>query len=103
MLTEEPGLQLDGPHPLRAALATYFSFMIVGLIPLAPFLLPNFDPAHRFVASAMLTAAAFFAGGAIKGIVLERRLARSGLLTGGRAAVPAYLAGIRLRHAYAVS
>jgi vacuolar iron transporter family protein len=106
MLTEELGLQLDGPHPLRAALATFFSFVIVGLIPLATFLLPNLDPAHRFVASAIVTAAAFFAVGAIKGVVLERRLVRSGLetfLTGGGAAVLAYLAGIWLRHAYGVS
>jgi VIT1/CCC1 family predicted Fe2+/Mn2+ transporter len=102
MLTEELGLQLDGPHPLRAALATFFSFVIVGL---ATFL-PNFDPAHRFVASAIVTAAAFFAVGTIKGVVLERRLVRSGLetfLTGGGAAVLAYLAGIWLRHAYGVS
>ena len=106
ILTEELGLHLDGPHPLRATLATFFSFVVVGLIPPAPFLLPNFDPAHRFVASAIVTAAAFFAVGAIKAVVLERRLVRSGLetlLTGGGAAVLACLAGIRLRHAYAVS
>jgi VIT1/CCC1 family predicted Fe2+/Mn2+ transporter len=80
--------------------------VIVGLIPLAPFLLPNLDTAHRFVASALVTAAAFFAVGAIKGIVLERRLARSGLetlLTGGGAAALAYLVGTWLRHAYGVS
>ena len=106
MLTEELGLQLEGPHPLRAALATFFSFVIVGLIPLAPFLLPNLDVIHRFIASAVVTAMAFFAVGATKGVVLERGPVRSGLetlLTGSGAAGLAYLMGMWLRHAYGVS
>jgi VIT1/CCC1 family predicted Fe2+/Mn2+ transporter len=80
--------------------------VVVGLIPLAPFLLPNLDPAHRFVASAIVTAAGFFAVGAIKRIVLERSLVRSSLetlVTGGGAAALAYLVGTWLRHAYGVS
>lgn len=105
MLTEELGLQLDGPHPLRAALATLFSFVIVGLIPLAPFLLPNFDPAHRLVASAIVTAAAFFAVGAIKGVAGQALGAlRSGNVADRRRSCSSCLShGHLVRHAYGVS
>jgi vacuolar iron transporter family protein len=106
MLTEELGLQLDGPRPLRAALATFFAFVTVGLIPLAPFVLPALDADQRFIASAAVTAAAFFSIGLIKGKILERELMRSGLetlLTGGGAATLAYLVATWLRHAYGAS
>ena len=106
MLTEELGLQLDGPHPLRAALATFFSFVIVGLIPLAPFLLPtSILPTDSSPARSSLRLHSSPSARS-RGVVLERRLVRSGLetlLTGGGAAVLAYLAGIWLRHAYGVS
>jgi VIT1/CCC1 family predicted Fe2+/Mn2+ transporter len=37
MLLEEHGVQLDGPNPLRAALATFLAFLIVGSVPLLSF------------------------------------------------------------------
>ena len=103
MLTEEHGLQLDGPSPVRAGLATFLSFLLVGLIPLVPFLLPGLSPDQRFVASCLATGLAFMAVGIAKGAVLELGMVRSGLetlLTGGIAALLAYLAGSWLRQAF---
>jgi VIT1/CCC1 family predicted Fe2+/Mn2+ transporter len=103
MLTEEHGLQLDGPSPVRAGLATFLAFLLVGLVPLVPFLLPGLDPSQRFVTSAVATGLAFLTVGVAKGMVLEQPLVRSGLetlLTGGIAAVLAYLVGSWLREAF---
>lgn len=103
MLTEEHGLQLDGPSPVRAGLATFLSFLLVGLIPLVPFLIPGLEPDQRFVASCIATGLAFITVGVAKGAVLEQPLVRSGmetLLTGGIAALLAYLMGSWLRQAF---
>ena len=103
MLTEEHGLQLDGPSPFRAGLATFSAFLLVGLIPLIPFLVPGLGPDQQFVASCLATGLAFLAVGIAKGAVLEHGLVRSGmetLLTGGIAALLAYVVGSWLRQAF---
>jgi len=41
MLTEELGLQVEGPQPWWAALTTFVAFCSVGVIPFLPFLLPG--------------------------------------------------------------
>jgi VIT1/CCC1 family predicted Fe2+/Mn2+ transporter len=100
MLTEELGLDVQGPDPLRAALATFAAFLIVGLVPLLPFVVPGLQLETRFLASAAGTAVAFFGVGAAKGAVLGRSAPRAGLetlLTGGAAALLAYLVGTWLR------
>lgn len=100
MLTEELGLELDGPRPLRAASATFVAFLVVGVIPLIPFLLPAGSLEARFAASTLMAAGAFFSVGAAKGLMLGRRAIRSGigtLLSGGSAAALAYLVGNWLR------
>lgn len=92
MLTEELGLRLETPDPLRAAFTTFVAFVIAGLIPLAPLALTmNFFPV-----SASVTALTFFVVGLINGWVTQRPLLRSAietLLVGGSAAVVAYLIG----------
>jgi vacuolar iron transporter family protein len=103
MLTEELGLQVEGRKPWRAGLATFIAFVIVGLIPLVPFLFPEFSLDQKFRASAYVTAVAFAGVGLIKGAVLRRSLLRSALetlLIGGGAALLAYGIGNWIRQMY---
>lgn len=100
MLTEELGLRLELPKPWLAALATFAGFMLAGLLPLLPYLLPGMPQSMVFPLSAVATAAAFFGIGILKGQVLRYPLLRSGaetLLVGGAAAALAYAVGILLR------
>lgn len=105
MLTEELGLQIDGPSPLRAAVATFLAFCLIGIIPLVPFLLSGLTPSQTFLTSAVVTALAFFGIGMGKGFVLGRAMVRSGLetlLVGGIAALLAYAVGAWLRTTFGV-
>ena len=97
MLTEEHGLQVIGRHPLRAGLATFAAFLVVGLMPLVPFLIPV-AARTKFIASIAITAV-----GILKGLVLRRPAIRAGLetlLIGGLAAALAYFTGHMLRQVY---
>jgi VIT1/CCC1 family predicted Fe2+/Mn2+ transporter len=99
MVTEELGLQMEGPDPLRAAAATYAAFVAVGLLPLVPFVLgiTRFEP---FALSIVLTAVAFAAVGAAKGAVVGTSTVRSAvetLVVGGAAAAVAFVVGSALR------
>jgi hypothetical protein len=72
--------------------------------PLIPFVIPDLSIDTRFFASAV--AIAFFGIGAAKGAVLHRSALRSGLetlLTGGGAALLAYVVGAWLRAAFGAS
>lgn len=93
MLEGEYGLAPVDPHPLRAALATFAAFLIAGLIPLLPFLM---GLAGAFTWSVWMTAATFFAIGAVKSVWSLEPWWRSGLETlaiGGTAAAMAYGVG----------
>jgi vacuolar iron transporter family protein len=106
MLSEELGLHLEARNPLRAGLSTFVAFVVVGFVPLAPFLIGAGIPQHqRFLISSVMTGVAFAAVGVAKGVVLKRPLFSSGaqtLLVGGAAAVVAFLVGTWLRRAYGV-
>jgi vacuolar iron transporter family protein len=99
MLTEELGLSLNGPSPLRAAAMTFVAFALVGSIPLLPFILQFFTPNsvdNPFLWSSILTVCAFFGVGAAKSRFVEQSWHWSGLetlLVGGVAAVIAYFVG----------
>jgi VIT1/CCC1 family predicted Fe2+/Mn2+ transporter len=101
MLTEEWGLQLETPSPVRAALTTFLAFIVTGLVPLIPlFLAAWFVGQEVFVASAVLTALTFFAIGVVRGHIAERGRLIAGLetlLIGGTAASLAYVVGVWLR------
>ena len=99
MLTEELGMSLNGPSPLRAAAATFVAFAVVGSMPLLPFILHFITPntvGNPFLWSAVLTAGAFFGIGAAKSRFVDQSWHWSGLetlLVGGAAAVIAYVVG----------
>jgi VIT1/CCC1 family predicted Fe2+/Mn2+ transporter len=103
MLTEELGLALRGPSPLRAGAVTFLAFVAVGLVPLLSFLgryaFPqiSYDP---YPWSTGITAVIFFAVGTFKAQFVHQRWYWSGLETlalGGGAALLAYLIGVLLR------
>lgn len=108
MVAEELKLSEVSAHPVRAALTTFFAFVLFGFIPLLPFLagigagiegaVGGFD--RMFAISIGLAAAAFFALGVAKGAVLGLGRLRAGLQTlavGSLAAVLAYGIGAGLR------
>jgi VIT1/CCC1 family predicted Fe2+/Mn2+ transporter len=105
MLREELGLQIDGPSPIKAALVTFGAFLLVGLIPLLPFLLTFLSSDTTFLASALATSLAFFGIGMAKGHLLHRSKLRGGLETwfvGSIAAALSFLVGLWLRQAFGI-
>ena len=103
MLTEELGLQIEGPSPTRAALSTFIAFLVVGFVPIAPFLVGALSPDVTFIVSAAATSLAFWGIGAVKGHLLHLSSMRSGFETwvaGSAAAGLSYLVGSWLRSAY---
>lgn len=102
MLREEHGLSLTEISSWRAAGTTLFAFILVGSIPLLPFITfllgVNFF-ANPFAASTVLTGVAFFAVGAFKSQFVEQHWLRAGLETfivGSLAAALAYGCGLLL-------
>lgn len=102
MLVEELGLSLESASPWRAALTTFASFNLIGLIPLLAFVVNWFVPAaidNPYLWSAPMTGAAFFIVGTAKSYFVEERWYLAGLetlLVGGSAATLAYLVGMWL-------
>jgi vacuolar iron transporter family protein len=97
MLVDEYGLAPVDPRPMRAALATFGSFLAAGMVPLLPFLIGSTD---AFTLSTVMTAAVFFAIGTLKSRWSLSSWWRSGLETlaiGGVAAVIAYGVGTLFR------
>lgn len=101
MLVEEHGLPLATPSPLIAAGATFVSFAVAGLLPLAPLLFGSgtLDDGLFFY-SACLTGAGFVLIGILKSVIL--RTSKFGsvvetLVLGGIAAALAYGVGFYFR------
>jgi VIT1/CCC1 family predicted Fe2+/Mn2+ transporter len=105
MLTEERGLPTEAPSPWRAGGSTFAAFLLVGVIPLIPFLVPGLSLQQAFWASGLITMVAFVGVGVLKGLALNRPVLRSGLQTlliGGGAAAVAYLISHWLRQRYGI-
>ena len=102
ILAEEYGLQKHVPDPLRSALTRFISFILVGAMPLIPFLLPSLEMKSRFIASLLIVGLVFFMIGMLKSLVFNRPALMSGISTlikGGLAASLAYLTGYLLQQA----
>lgn len=104
MLTEEHGLPLEGVSPWRAGWTTFIAFLVIGFIPLLPYvtdlLAPGVFGGGVFACSAAMTGLAFFIVGAIKAPFVGESWWRSGvetLLIGGAAAAMAFGIGAALR------
>jgi len=105
MITEEFGLSLDGPNPLRAAASTLVAFIAAGSVPLVIYVWQLSVPdvariPNPFFWSSVLTGATFFAVGALKSRFVDERWHRAGvetLLVGGAAAAIAFMVGVLLR------
>ncbi len=106
MLVEEYGLMLTGPRPWLSALTTMAAFVVVGIVPLLPFLISILAPEQVFAASVLLSMLAFFGVGLLKGQLLGDQRLRFGietLLAGSLAALLAYAVGAALRSSFGIS
>ena len=96
-------IESEAKHPVKAGLATFFSFLIVGFIPLLSFVLAYFIPSldsSKFVVSFILTGFALFFVGLVKGEVVRKhpiKAAIETLVIGGIAALLAFFVGYLLR------
>lgn len=105
MLTEEYGLSRTRFQPVASALATFAAFVVVGAVPLLPFLFAQLSMPARFVSSTVLAGLMFFVIGMLKSLVYARPLLRSGLKTfllGGTAAALAFLTGYLLHNLFGI-
>jgi VIT1/CCC1 family predicted Fe2+/Mn2+ transporter len=95
---EASGLPELERYPWKHGLATLLAFMIAGVVPLLPFLLPG--TIDRLTWSTATTFAAMFGLGAARALVTSDRWWRSGtetLLLGAVVALTAYGAGLLVR------
>lgn len=100
MLVEEHGIQSAPLTPYSSAFATFFAFLLVGAVPLLPFLFMPTDIQMQFAFSAGLGALMFFLIGCLKSLFLGQPWLLAGsktLLTGGTAASLAWLTGYILK------
>ncbi|MBD3345901.1 MAG: hypothetical protein GF401_12630 [Chitinivibrionales bacterium] len=103
MLHEELGVSEERKKPVLSAAATFTTFLVIGIIPLIPFLLPLPLFSVPLPFSVGLTALTFLGIGMTKGKILQRPVFASGiqtLFTGGAAAVLAYVTAILVRNIY---
>ena len=100
MLTEEHGIALGGPNPVRAAAMTFVAFVLIGFLPLLAFVIEMIAPGSvgsTYFWSTIITSFVFFAIGAAKSWFIKQPWYWEGfetLVVGGAAAALAYLAGM---------
>ncbi len=89
----------SGKDPLKTAFVTFISFVVVGSIPVVPFLISIFVPSFaksELIVASIATGVAFIIIGYIKGVVTNRstfKAAAETLLIGGFAAFIAFYVG----------
>lgn len=103
ILRDKHGLARENRSPVKGGVMTYTAFIVMGFIPLLSYVAAVFIPGLNplsFALSIALTGAALFLIGALKTLVIERSLVRSGLeivLIGGGVAFVAYVVGFLLK------
>lgn len=103
MMREELGFSSDDRSATRSALATFVAFLVIGAIPLLPFLVNLVFPETfevPFRSAAILTVIAFTLVGLLKSFVIKQSPWRGAIETvalGGAAAAVAYLVGALLQ------
>ena len=102
MLQEEHGYAAVPPCPRKAATVTFTAFVLVGLVPILPFVLRalGVPVAEPYFASTIGTMIAFFSIGVAKARFVEQPRLFAGvetLLLGGGAALLSYAVGALLR------
>ena len=106
MLIEEHGISKIRPSAWRSGFTTFIAFVIVGAIPLIPFLITSLSMQQQFVFSALFAGIIFFLIGMLKSLIFSMPLLKSGLrtlLTGSMAASLAYITAYLLRAVYDIS
>ncbi len=106
MLREEHGLQPGAGNALLPAAITFIAFILLGALPLLPFLFSSLQMPQQFMLSSGIAGVVFFCIGMFKSPGANRpRLAAgfSTLLTGGSAAALAYATGHILREVFGIS
>jgi VIT1/CCC1 family predicted Fe2+/Mn2+ transporter len=105
MLTEEHGVHKISPSPWASASATFCAFVLIGAMPLLPFLVTTLQTQQKFVFSACIAGMMFFMIGMLKSLIFDNPIILSGfrtLLTGGAAAGLAFYTGHLLREVFGV-
>ncbi len=103
MIQEEHGMALQEHNAVKAGVATFVAFILVGLIPLLTYLANWIFPGligQPFLWSCVLTLVAFYWVGAAKGRFVDQNHFMSGMetvLIGGLAAIMAYAVGALLK------
>jgi len=93
---EADGLPEVEAYPWKHGIATLFAFVVAGIVPLVPYLLP-LDPARRLTVSTAMTFVTLFALGGLRGLITRDPWWRTGLETlmlGVLVALAAYGAGL---------
>lgn len=106
MLAEEHGMAKHSSSPWRSAITTFVAFLIVGAMPLLPFLVSNLSMQQQFLISSFIAGVMFFSIGMLKSLIFSMPIFISGLrtlLTGGTAAALAYLTGYILRTVFNIA
>ena len=103
MMQEEHGISGNNPSALKAGLATFSAFLIIGGIPLVAYVLDLIDPSligNPFRSSCVLTGIAFFSIGTLKSRYVDQHWTLSGSETlgiGTLAALVAFGIGVLIR------
>lgn len=103
MIRDELGLYMEEKTPLKSAIVTFLSFIILGFVPLTLFVISMFtqiDIPDTFMLSIILTSIALFVVGSMKTMITDTHWLRSGLemlVIGGFAASVAYAIGYLLQ------